>query len=224
MQPYLFPYIGYYQLIKAVDIFVIYDDVNYIKRGYVNRNSILANGNKYYFTLELMKSSQNKLINEIEIGNNGEKILKTIRMAYKKAPFFDVVYPLLEVMFKHTEKNLSKFLEFSLISILNFLEIKTNTKMASKTEKNRALTGQEKIIDICKRLGADCYVNPMGGRELYSKTRFLEENIQLKFLSPDTLKYCQFGGAFVPNLSIIDVMMFNSKEAVKEMLKRYTLF
>ena len=78
MQPYLFPYIGYWQLIHAVDTFVIFDDVNYIKKGYINRNNILVNGQKQTFTLELMSASQNKLINDIDIGNNIEKVMESI--------------------------------------------------------------------------------------------------------------------------------------------------
>ena len=104
MQPYLFPYIGYWQLIDAVDIFIIYDDVNFIKRGYINRNNILENKTSQLITLELIGASQNKRINEISIGNNVNKLLKTLKQNYLKAPFYKDVFPVLEEILNNEEK------------------------------------------------------------------------------------------------------------------------
>lgn len=223
MQPYLFPYIGYWQLINAVDTFVIYDDVNFIKKGYINRNSILVGGKSQQITLELIGASQNKLINEIEVGNNSKKLLKTIEMSYKKAPHFQDVFPLLDSILNKQEKNLAKFIAYSLEKISNYLNLNTKFIYSSDIEKNNELKAQDKILKISKILNTSKYINAIGGKELYNKDDFKNENIQLDFLDTKITEYKQFKNEFVPYLSIIDIMMFNSKEEVKNMLNRYEL-
>lgn len=218
MQPYLFPYIGYFQLINAVDTFVIYDDVNYINRGYINRNSILLNGKPYRFTLELRGASQNKLINEIEVGDNKSKLIKTIGSAYKKAPFFNGVIEIARSLIFYDEKNLAKYISNSLIKLSEYMGIRTNFIYSSEIEKDNSLKGQSKILAICKRLGASIYINAVGGQGLYKRDNFQKEGIDLKFIRSNAIKYKQFRNPFVSNLSIIDVMMFNSKEEIKKML------
>jgi hypothetical protein len=223
MQPYFFPYIGYWQLINAVDMFVIYDDVNFIKKGYINRNSLLLNGESQIFTLELLKSSQNKLINEIEIGDNLNKILKTIAMAYKKSPNFENFYPVLEDILKIREKNLAKFLGYSLKRISEYLEIDTKFIYSSDIEKDNSLKAQDKILDLSKKLEATSYINAIGGKGLYEKMRFKEKFISLNFLETEIIHYEQLKGDFIPYLSIIDIAMFNSVKDIKIMLGKYTL-
>lgn len=223
MQPYLFPYIGYWMLIHAVDTFVIFDDVNFIKKGYINRNSILMNYEPYRFTLELFGASQNKLINEIEVGSNQQKILKTIEHAYKKSPYFHDTFSVVKQILSNMEKNLARYLGASLVSLSRYLGIETNFIYSSDLEKSIGLKGEAKIIDICKRLNADTYINPIGGRELYSKEAFKKENISLFYISANPVEYHQFNNEFVPNLSIIDVMMFNSIDDIQGMLHNYKL-
>lgn len=223
MQPYLFPYIGYWQLINAVDTFVIYDDVNYINKGYINRNSILVNGKSQQFTLELIGASQNKLINEIEVGNNREKLLKTIKQNYTKAPSFDKVYPIIENIINQNEKNLANFIGYSLEKISNYLEIDTKFVYSSNIKKDNTLKAQDKILEICNILKADKYINAIGGQELYNKEIFKENGIELNFLKTELVEYKQFKNDFVPYLSIIDILMFNSKDEIKNMLDRYEL-
>lgn len=223
MQPYLFPYIGYWQLIYAVDTFVIFDDVNYIKKGYINRNNILVNGQKQAFTLELIGASQNKLINDIEIGNNTDKLLKTIEMAYKKAPHFQEVFPLIHNILLYDEKNIGKLVGYSLTKISDYLEFNTKIIYSSNIKKDDTLKAQDKIIDIAKRLYATDYINAIGGQELYDKSRFLEEGIHLSFLQTELHEYQQFKNQFVPFLSIIDIMMFNEKKAIISMIQKYKL-
>jgi hypothetical protein len=219
MQPYLFPYIGYWQLLNAVDKFVIFDDVNFIKKGYINRNSILVNNNSFLFTLELIGASQNKLINEIAIGKNQKKILKTIETAYKKAPYFKDAFLLVEDILNQKETNLAKFIGYSLKKISNYLEIDTELIYSSDIVKNNQLKAQEKILEICKNLKATHYINAIGGQELYDKTVFESKNIQLNFLKTELQEYKQLKGEFVPYLSIIDVLMFNSRVEIKQMLQ-----
>lgn len=221
MQPYLLPYIGYWQLINAADTFVIYDDVNYIKKGYINRNAILEGGQAKLFTLELLGASQNKLINEIEVGNNATKLLKTIRQNYKRAPYFETVFPMLEKILEHEEKNLAKYLGNSLFDIADYLGIKTKIIFSSSIEKENGLRGEAKVIDICKSLDATDYINPIGGQGLYDKESFVDHGLELDFIKSDLNVYKQFDGDFVSHLSIIDVMMFNSKEIIVKMLESY---
>lgn len=223
MQPYLFPYIGYWQLINAVDTFVIYDDVNFIKQGYINRNSILSNGKSQVITMELIGASSNKLINEIEVGNNRSKLSKTIKQNYIKAPYFEIIYPLIENILNQNEKNLGKFIRYSLEQISNYLEINTKFIYSSDIEKDNALKAQDKVIEICNILKADKYINAIGGKELYNKEIFKENGMELNFLKTELVEYKQFKNDFVPYLSIIDVLMFNSKDEIKNMLNRYEL-
>ncbi|OCL85274.1 WbqC-like protein family protein [Aliarcobacter thereius] len=223
MQPYLFPYIGYWQLINAVDTFVIYDDVNFIKKGYINRNSILIAGKQQQITLELIGASQNKLINEVEVGNNSKKLLKTIEMTYKKAPFFNEVFSLIKKVLNQKEKNLAKFIGYSLSLISTYLNISTKFIYSSDIEKNNTLKSQDKILDICKKLKATSYINSIGGQELYNKKIFKENGIKLSFLESRLIDYKQFQNDFIPYLSIVDILMFNSKDEIKNMLNRYEL-
>ncbi|MDP4289960.1 MAG: WbqC family protein [Bacteroidota bacterium] len=221
MQPYFMPYIGYYQLMKLVDSFVFYDDVMYIKKGWINRNRILLNGREHLFSIHLNKVSQNKKINSIEIGNNRMKVLKTLEHAYKKAPFFQDVEPLLHAIFKCKQRNLSKYVINTNRLIANYLRINTPLLVSSEIEKNNDLKKEKKLIEICHKLKAKTYVNLIGGQNLYLKTDFAQAGIELCFLNPQPMKYKQFNNKFVPSLSIIDVMMFNSVEDIHLMLDNF---
>ncbi len=226
MQPYFLPYIGYFQLIKSVDQFVIFDDVNYIKKGWINRNSILVNGQPNLFSIGLKDMSQNKLINEITIDSQSEwnkNLLKTIAFSYKRAPFFSEIFPVIEDILQNDEKNLATFIEYSLRKICDYLNIATAIFTASSIEKNHGLKGQLKIIAICKKTNTTDYVNAIGGKELYDAKVFLENNIQLHFIQSKKMEYPQFKNEFVPWLSIIDVMMFNSPEIIEGLLNQYEL-
>ena len=226
MQPYFFPYIGYFQLIKSVDTFVVFDDVNYIKKGWINRNSLLVNGNAYLFRMALLSVSQNKYINEIEIDENSswkQDLLKTISMSYKKAPFFEQVFPLVERIILVEENNLSKFLTHHLKQVCEYLKIETKIIISSNILKNDDVKGQDKIIEICKSIKGNHYINPIGGTELYNKDVFLNENLKLNFIKTNTIAYKQFKNDFIPWLSIIDVMMFNSIEEISLFLDNYEL-
>lgn len=223
MQPYFFPYIGYFQLINAVDTFVIYDDVNFIKQGWIAKNRILLGKEPFDFILQLEGVSSFKKINEIKIGNNRRKLLKTIEQTYKKSPYFTNVYPLLESIFNNEEINLSKFLTFSLIQICNYLEIETEFLISSSIVKNNKLKGEEKVIEVCTKINATDYINTEGGIKLYSKDNFLKSNLNLSFIKVKPLFYKQYDNEFIPWLSIIDVLMFNTVTDIKKMLNQYEL-
>ena len=218
MQPYLLPYIGYFQLINAVEKFVIYDDVNFIKQGWINRN-----GKDHIFTLKLNGASSFKRINQIDILNSKEKILKTVSQSYRKAPFYEQTMPLIQKIFSKQENNLASFLIFSLLEILKSLNIDTPIVKSSEIAKTNLLKGQDKIIYICKLLDATVYINAIGGQGLYNREAFQKNNIKLQFIKSRDINYEQFNSFFIPWLSIIDVLMFNSLETIQEMLREYDL-
>lgn len=226
MQPYFLPYIGYFQLINAADKFVLLDDVNYIKKGWINRNRILINRAEHLFVIPLEKSSQNKVINTLKISGLDEwrkKFLKTVSNAYSKAPHFKTAYVILEEVLDIKTDELAELIRHSIKVMCRKLSIKTEIIDSSSVFENKDLRKQERILDIVKKSGGDAYINPIGGVELYSRDVFKENGIKLNFLKTKKLRYKQSGEKFIEGLSILDVMMFNSKPAVKKMLKEYVL-
>lgn len=222
-QPYFFPYIGYWQLINISDIYVISDSMQYIKQGYINRNNMLINGRRHLFTLEVLGAHRRSLINEVKVGRNSGKLLKTIFRAYRKAPYFDEVYPMIEEILSNDEKNLAKYVGYSIERIVKYLDLDTKIIYLSDLQGETLLKGEDRVIDICKKLHTDRYINSIGGQKLYTKENFFKEGIQLNFIKTEDIEYKQFSAEFVPKLSIIDIMMFNSKDEIKEMLNRYEL-
>lgn len=223
MQPYFMPYIGYWQLINAVDKYVIYDDVQFIKGGWINRNNILINGQKQLFNLLLLGASPNKLINEIAVQDNQTKLIKTIELNYRKAAMFEQVFPLFLEIIDFKDKNLARYIGNSIVEIAKYLSIKTEFIYSSTLEKDNTLKAQDKVLNICKLLNADNYVNAIGGSLLYSMEDFSKNDISLSFLKTITEPYKQFKNEFIPNLSILDILMFNSKEAINLLLDKYEL-
>lgn len=228
MQPYLFPYLGYWQLIKSVDTFVILDDVNFIKKGYINRNSILLNHKSHLFSIPIDRPSQNKLIMDTKLKfSNEEKyqFLRKIYLSYKKAKCFEQVYHMLEEIVLFDENDLTTYIEHSLLKISRYLGLNTKFIRSSSINVGCGLKGQDLIIEKCKSLKANIYINSIGGMSLYNADRFLEEKIELYFIKMKTEKICykQFNDSFVSNLSIIDVLMFNTKNEILNMLQCYEL-
>lgn len=226
MQPYLFPYIGYWQLINAVDEFVVLDDVNFIVRGWINRNNMLLNGSKHLFTFPIKNLSQNTLILDAEFGfaeRETKKFLSSITAAYKKAPYYKEVFPVLEQILAYGNKNVPDFIIFSFAVLLSYMGINRKILRSSQIQKDESLTGECRILALCKALNASVYINPIGGTELYHGQIFKENNLELFFLQTLDFVYKQFGNGFVSNLSIIDVLMFNSPDAVRELLLKYVL-
>ncbi|GHV23733.1 hypothetical protein AGMMS49959_17770 [Planctomycetales bacterium] len=223
MQPYFLPHIGYWQLIFAVDKYVVYDDVNYIMRGWINRNNLLVNNAKKLFTISVKNASQNRLINEIEITDDFIKFRKTVEYNYSKAPYYESVIHLLDTIIAFPERNLSAFIANSIREVSSYLDIHTEFVLSSSIKKDNSLKGRDKIIDICKLLGASDYYNAIGGQGLYDKSEFITHNIELYFLATNITPYKQFKNDFVAGLSILDVLMFNGKETVRAMLKEFSL-
>lgn len=226
MQPYFFPYIGYWQLMYAADRFVIYDDVSFIKQGWINRNRILINGAPSYITIPLDGASPNKRICDIAVQGGQRwrnKIIKSIESAYGRSAHYSAVYPEIERQIRHTAINLAELLAAHLNSMAEFLGIKTDIVLSSRTYRNSDLTGQERVIDICRREGASTYINLSGGRELYDAESFGAANVDLMFLSSCISPYRQRTANFVPNLSLIDALMEIGINGVAEKLCEFDL-
>jgi WbqC-like protein family len=226
MQPYFFPYIGYWQLIHAVDRFVIYDDVNYIKRGWINRNRLLINGKPNYFTVPLHHSSQHKLICDTTLQPTPiwrNKLIRIVVNTYKRAPYFTEVFPVVERVILYENTNLSDFLVNQIQTIAEFMDIDTELVLTSRFYRNNELSGQNRIIDICKRENATIYINPQRGQTLYENSAFKAAGIDLYFIFTHALPYKQKSADFFPFLSIIDALMMIGPFEIKHHLAAYNL-
>ena len=199
MQPYFFPYYGYYQMIGNVDLFVILDDVSFIKKGFINRNYF---PNQERFTVPLNKPSQNKLIKDTLLSDTfpawRQKFLANIENKYSKCPSFAKTHPLIKnIMFRDC-KTISQLSSSTLIEISSLLELKTKIVLSSELRIGGKF--DQKLINICKHFGAEVYINSVGGRTLYDKEKFRNNGIELKFIeSKKTFNY----------VSIIDTIMNN---------------
>lgn len=227
MQPYFMPYIGYFQLINSVDQFIIYDNIQYTKKGWINRNRILMNGKDQLITLPIKKDSDYLNVVERELSESWDKdknkIINIIKSSYSKSPYFQEVFELLSKCLNNPEKNLFKFIYDSIVLINDYLAIKTPIVISSSINADHTLKSQDKVLSLCKAQKADVYINSIGGVELYDKAIFKQNGIKLNFIKSDPIKYKQFNNEFISWLSIIDVMMFNSKEQIQEYLNKYTL-
>jgi hypothetical protein len=228
MQPYLFPYIGYFQLIGSVDKFIVYDDVSYIKQGWINRNRILLNSADHLFTVQLKDASSYRLIKDIQVHERlhtdwKRKFYKTLENAYRKAPYYEPVMNLIKATLESGETSISKISTESLKVVCEYLQIKTCFGESSTVYQNNHLLNAERVIDICQKENATSYTNAIGGIDLYRQEDFAAKGIRLNFLKPRPISYKQFSSEFVPGLSIIDVMMFNSQTSITSYLKEFDL-
>ena len=222
MQPYLFPYIGYFQLVKSVDTFIFYDDVAFVKGGWINRNYIK---NRTKFTIPIKNKSSNIKINETCIdwkSFRSDKFFKTIHFLYKDSPFFENIVRLIEEVFENEPETIASLSSKSVFSVSKYLNIKTKFKFSSSMDYDRAGMS-ETLINICKRESADVYHNSVGGQDLYDKGFFLKNNISLYFLKTGNIIYNQKSKKFVPNLSIIDLLMNHSVDEINVILGSFSL-
>jgi hypothetical protein len=223
MQPYFLPYFGYFQLINAVDVFVIYDDVQYIKQGWVNRNRAVIGNTSQYFTVPLQKASSNQLIKETRVNHKQfeywiKKFSKSIVQSYSKAKNVDVGFTILEEIEKNYKEfdSIDQLDEYLIKWVIEYLGIKTEIIKSSKEFDNANLSGAERVIDICKRMNANRYINPIGGKQLYSYDDFLRNDIELQFIEckVDSSDYFY---------SILHTIMTEDKETILWNLNNYGL-
>jgi hypothetical protein len=221
MQPYFMPYIGYFQLIAAVDLFIIYDNIQYTKKGWINRNRILRNGKDAMISLPLKSDSASLDVVERRLAEDFEprKLMAQLAGAYHAAPFFRETFPLIEEVLLFDDPNLFRFNLNSIEKTCAHLSIATSIRSASSFNIDHGLKAQDKVLALCAAAGADIYINPIGGLSLYSKSEFQERGFELRFLRSDPFDYAQFDAPFVPWLSIIDVMMFNPAKTIEKRLR-----
>lgn len=222
-QPYLFPYIGYFQLIYSSDLFLIYDDVAYIKRGFVNRNYVLSPSGVTRFTVSVPGASQNKLFSELEFSGYVANVMRMLEHSYAKAPYFRDVFPMIREALELEDRSIAAVCQKSYEDIFSYLGIEKLFEKTSELDYDRSSTARDRLITLCHKYGADCYINAPGGRKLYAKSDFAKKGITLKFIDSLPVEYSQRGAKFVPNLSIIDVLMNCSPEEVKCLFGRYEL-
>lgn len=223
-QPYFLPYIGYWQLIHAADVFLIGDDYSYRTRSWISRNRILLNGAPKYFGIEIREASCNRLCSELQMMEiNKKRKWDQLYDAYHRAPYFNEGMGLAEEILNCEKTVLSEFLEYSIRVICEYLGIDTPIMRTSDLEGNSLLRREHRIYDMCRRLGADTYVNAIGGTQLYDFKEFRERGIRLEFIKSDAISYRQYKEPFVGNLSILDVIMFNPVGEIRKMLDMYTL-
>ncbi|MEQ9298382.1 MAG: WbqC family protein [Cyclobacteriaceae bacterium] len=227
MQPYFFPYLGYFQLMKISNIFVFYDDVNFIKGGWVNRNRILNSSTPLFINAHIKGSSSNKKINEIGLNLDSKwrrKLLKTLIHSYGRAPFFNEVQPFIEMLVMHPAQYISEFNIHILTETSRQLGLPTVYFTNSERFEHNMKSGQDRVLDICIQLQASTYTNLINGKSLYRREDFELNGIDLNFLEMNSdLSYAQFGNPFISKLSIIDVLMFNGFSGTQTLLEKYTL-
>jgi len=229
MQPYIFPYLGYFQLVSLVDEFIFYDDVNFIKKGWIHRNYIHVNGKKYLFSIPLEKKSQNKAINETNIKRNmfkewKEKFLTSLKQNYATAPNFKPVEKLVHSILNSDCETIAGLSSKSIIAVANYLEFNTTFKFSSHLDSSTtALKAEDRILSICNVQAAKSYYNLKGGKDLYEDYNFKEKNIDLKFIQLEELGIKELYPQLDPYISIIDLLMFLDKKEMQELLKLYKL-
>ena len=225
MQPYFFPYLGYFQLINCVDKFVIYDNIEFTKTSWIRRNRILNFDRDRYIVVPLKRASDYSYVCDLEIAETYDykKMLRIIKGAYERSPYFSDTFQLLKEIIPPENHHLFDYLLCITKRLCAHLEIQTKFIVSSSITINHSLKAQEKVIALCNALKADEYINPIGGKPMYDKSSFANSGIELLFHCMADVTYNQFKDPFIPNLSIIDVMMFNSKEKIKELLNMYKL-
>lgn len=227
MQPYLFPYLGYFQLIAASDLFVLGDDLQYVKEGWINRNRILVNGEPKFITFPLKKDCHTLNINQRQLcdGIQDEltRTLKTISLNYSRAPFLSEVFPWLEQVMRHPQTNLARYAENAIRETCSYLGITTPLVRSSDLVLPPPIDHQDRVIQTMRVMGGNTYINPIGGLSLYCPEYFMSRGIQLRFHRTDKIEYRQSKNPFVANLSIIDLLMFNSVDEIRLMLSRFSL-
>lgn len=227
MQPYFLPYLGYWQLMGYVDRFVVYDDIQFTKKGWIHRNRYLNNGSDQMFTLPLKKGSDFLDVAERRLsdswGDERRKLKRKIEGAYNKKLKFHEAMPIFEACIECQESNLFEFIFGSIKTVSRVLDINTELLVSSELGNSKHLKGQERVLEICKTLGATEYVNPIGGYGLYNQKAFSEQGVDLKFHKIGDVHYDQAQKHYIQNLSVLDMLMFVGVEGVKSELDNFEL-
>jgi hypothetical protein len=227
MQPYLFPYLGYFQLIAAADVFVLGDDLQYVRSGWVNRNRILHNDEARLITFPLKKDRFELQINQRQLcdhfSDEAERLIRLLTESYEQAPYFAQVMPLVERLIRFPQQNIALYAEHAIREMCAYLHIVTPIMRSSDLILGNPLDKQERIIRIAHTFEATTFITPEGGSVVYDRDHFARNRLLVRFFRMTPVEYRQFRQPFVANLSIIDVLMFNCVEQVQRMLAEYQL-
>ncbi|MBD8576873.1 WbqC family protein [Pseudomonas syringae] len=227
MQPYLFPYLGYFQLINHADVFILGDDLQFIRAGWVNRNRILSNGQPRLLTFAVKKDHFGLPIMQRQLADDFDtqagRLVNLVAQSYRKAPHFAEVMPLIERLIRFPQHNLALYAENALRELCAHLRITTPILRGSDLKLASCHDRQDRVINIAHIFSATTVLNPIGGFDLYERDLFARHGLQLRFFTMNPVSYPQFGQPFVDHLSIIDVLMFNSVEQTRALLDRFTL-
>lgn len=220
MQPYFLPYLGYFQLIAAANLFVVYDAIKYTKKGWINRNRLLRDGRDAMFSVPLQRAPDQSHVCERRLADNFDrnKLINQFMTAYRRAPYFCETIELVESVVRYENDNLFEFVHHAIGAVCAHLCITTPIRTASQIAIDHGLKGEQRVLALCEALGARTYINAIGGVRLYSPEAFSERGIDLNFIESRPFEYRQFGRPFIPSLSIVDVMMFNPIETIREAL------
>lgn len=230
MQPYFVPYIGYFALMKHTEKFILFDTVQFIKHGWIERNRILKPGDGWqYIAIPLVKYSRDTKIQDIRIKNTEDwrkRILAQLEHYKKRAPYYNETIQVIKKAFNIETDSIVKLNENILKTICEYLNIDLNIEIFSQCnlEIDDVNAPDEWALNICKAIGGiKEYWNPEGGITFFNRDKYTKENIELKFLKMHITQYSQRRGVFEGGLSIIDVMMFNSPEEINKMLDEYEI-
>ena len=222
MQPYFLPYLGYFQLIAASDCFVLYDNVQFIKNGWIERNRYLLEGEPKWFGLPLAKGSHSQLINQRQVSPHFDidTVISRLAFAYRNAPHAERTLTWLEALLKLPAGNVAEFNELALRSCCSLLRIHTPIVRASEWAPVSHAKGQARVIETIRAIGGTRYLNPVAGGAMYDSVEFADAGYALELLEPELGAYEQLGKPFVPALSILDLLMFNDLETVSTWARR----
>jgi hypothetical protein len=226
MQPYFFPYLGYFQLVHATNRFVFYDDVTYIKGGWINRNRWLSRNGSTYFTIPVQDASSFRSIAHTQVVPKGAwvtKLRKTFQESYGKAPCFTQAFELLDGVLSLDEPSIARWAATSVRAVANYLDPAPRFIETSARYGNAQLKAAERVLDICRQESASVYINAIGGQALYDPADFSARGVELRFLRTRPVTYRQFREPFVASLSILDVIAFNPREIIRQFLQEYDL-
>jgi hypothetical protein len=226
MQPYFFPYLGYFQLMAASDVFVAYDDVQFIKGGWVHRNRILLNGAPVWMSFPVVTESHTLQIRQreyIQGRSHRTKLLRRLEGAYRQAPNFEATMNLVEKILTTPERNVAVLNTYALQEIASAIGLHTRIVTSSSLDKDNVARGAERVVSICGSVGAKVYLNAIGGVNLYDADFFEKRGLILRFIKPQFPEYGQSSSDFVGALSIIDVMMNIQFSDIGRMLGQYRI-
>lgn len=222
MQPYFLPYLGYFQLIAASDCFVVYDNVQFIKNGWIERNRYLLDGEAKWFGLPLAKGGHTQLIMERQVSSHFDiaPLINKLAFAYRKAPHVERTLTWLDALLRLPAQNIAEFNELALRSCCSLLKLNTPIVRASEWAPASFAKGQERVIEVITAVGGSTYLNPAAGGGLYDAEAFADAGYELELLKPSLPAYRQHDKPFVAALSILDALMFNELEQVSAWVRQ----